>query len=107
MKPETVTSIKRNRHRDIYEPPHAGTPTRALYDLFMANKGRCVDTRQVSFVTSVRRNNCIKYLSLAYGLDIRMIKHFQFMLVGEWIGKEYVDYLAAEIAKEDAKNENA
>ena len=90
--------------RDLTAPPKAGSARRALYDLLFDNKGRIVDVRSVGFKNTHMRAQALEALRDTYGLDIRQCPgKYRFMLVGEWCGRIYVDYLAEKI-DEDARN---
>lgn len=59
----------------------------------MAHKGCSVD---ISSVVSSHRTE-IQSLIDFYGLDIWRVSKYHYMLVGEWFGKEYKDYLAEKL----------
>ena len=89
--------------RDLSAPPKEGSNRRALYDLLMAHKAEVVDIRGIPFTNRQMRLAAICALRAEYGLDIRLQRRFHYMLVGEWCGRVYVDYLAEKI-DEDARN---
>jgi len=89
--------------------PRPGTKLRVIYDTFMANKGVPVTFDR----DMLYRHRDGKYISAAlnqltdiYGLDIRRVSRnyrssSTYMLVGEWFGITYIDYLAERINKEE------
>ena len=77
--------------------PREGTKIRTLYDLFYANKGKAVSYNYE------KGKSVLPQLIDIYGLDIRYVgrgRSKQYMLVGEWFGITYVDYLAEELKHE-------
>lgn len=71
--------------------PGEGTKLRAVYDLFMANKGLPVQYK-------ANTNSNLFQLVNFYGLDIRRIRNGRWVLAGEWFGPTYVDYIADRLA---------
>lgn len=77
--------------------PREGTQLRVVYDLLQANKGQPVDidTKNRNYL-----NHQIDQLKSFYGLDIRSMPEakrkgvrYNHILVGEYVGKDYVNYL--------------
>src|SRR5215471_4206108 len=73
--------------------PKKGSKSRILYELLMENKGK-----SVIIDPSLKRKGARSYLENFYGLNI-VSKSFGgckgctvWMLAGEWIGPDYVDY---------------
>lgn len=96
MRVESVATAKRGKaHANTQRIPRAGTRLRAVYDLFQANKGSTIrlPPERRGRTADIRRQ-----LTDYYGLDIRKVTRSQYILVGEWFGKVYVDYLAQQIA---------
>jgi len=83
--------------RDLSAPPKEGSLRRALYDLLMAHKAEPVDIRGLQFKNGHMRLAALNALREDYGLDIRLQRRFHYMLVGEWCGRVYVDYIADKI----------
>ena len=75
--------------------PKPNTKLRQVYDLLQNNKGRVVDTSELDRTAK-------QYLSGIlpdyYGLDIRRMAKHRHCLVGEWFGRQYVDYVAERLA---------
>lgn len=102
MRCESAAMAKGRRSGAVNSCPREGTRLRILYDQFMANKAKPI--------TVPSRNDTSPYIEKLvniYGLDIRRLPRSpygsgvrQFMLVGEWFGKTYVDYVADRVAKE-------
>lgn len=91
MKVESVAKFKgsyRGNHKSRRIPAD-GTELRKLYNLFYRNKGKVITHvfDPVSYASMDQLRNF-------YGLDIRKIAYRKWCLVGEWFGKDYVDYLA-------------
>lgn len=80
------------------QKPKAGTKIRKLYDMFMQRKGEIVEGKLMDFAdvkNSSQVSFVIRNLNDIYGLDIRRISSKKYCLVGEWFGKDYIDYVAA------------
>ena len=73
--------------------PREGTKRRELYDYLQANKGNVIT---VSFAPGHGKSE-LAALQDFYGLDIRRIRHRQWVLAGEWFGSEYCDYIAERL----------
>jgi hypothetical protein len=82
--------------------PPEGTSLRAVWDKLQANKGEFVDVSDV-VITKIRSASGKYYPNYAHirmqltnfwGLDIAYKPHGMWCLVGEWKGKDYIDYLA-------------
>lgn len=79
--------------------PGEGTRLREVYDLFCANKGTVILEKGQSF------NNNVNQLRDFYEMDIRCLRkeHIadggfsRWVLVGEWFGDRYVDYVAGRM----------
>lgn len=67
--------------------PREGTQIRAIYDTFMANRGKVID-----WYHPRSRHSAIDYLINYYGLDLRCVAPKKWILAGEWIQGRYVDY---------------
>lgn len=93
MRNASANSVKRPSSV-LQRIPREGTALRATWDLFQANKGKPVCIRL--------RPSVLRQLEDFYGLDIRHIYHgggpVHYMLVGEWFGRVYIDYLAEELS---------
>ena len=79
--------------------PHEGTKLRALYDLFMANKGIVIEKPITMGEPPGRIYARLSALRDFYGLDIRKIRNGHWVLAGEWFGRVYVDYIAQRLAE--------
>lgn len=94
MKPASASQIKGTKRRG--PPPRSlpreGTRLRALYDLFMANKGAVIN-RPLTIEFDLG-GIAIEQLRNFYGLDIRCVGYGQWLLAGEWFGRVYIDYVA-------------
>jgi len=82
-------AVMKGRH----SPPHhlvptEGTKIRAVFDLFMANKGIPVHYK------AAKGEVQLYYLRDFYGLDIRRVGPQRFVLAGEWFDTVYIDYIA-------------
>ena len=75
------------------ETPAEGTFLRKVWDLLQENKGK--HTLKPKYIPTRDWGNATRDLRDFYGLDIR-----KGILVGEWFGRVYVDYLAQELEKE-------
>jgi hypothetical protein len=84
----TVASSIGRYSKPFRDAPREGTKIRALYDLFVANPGKAV---QISIGGA--NYTRLEYLRDSYGLDIRRLRKGYWVLVGEWVGKAYVDFL--------------
>lgn len=100
MKIQTCNSMKGRRARDLTAKPREGTHIREFYDLLMANKGHVVDVRSIPLSPQTRAQ-LLTQLAIVYGLDIRLVRHFNYMLVGEWCDTVYIDYLAESLEKDE------
>lgn len=87
MKLASVSQIKRNRGDVAVKFPRPGTRLRAAHDLFLQNRGV-----PISYVSD---SNVVRQLTDHYGMDLRCIEPGKWVLAGEWMGKNYVDYIAA------------
>jgi hypothetical protein len=77
--------------------PAEGTMVRKVWDLLQANKGQfvCVYPLIVSSKPKcTAAGHMRRYLTDFWGLDIAYKSGGMWCLVGEWKGKDYVDYLA-------------
>jgi len=110
MRQESAASAKGcSAHTQL--APRDGTKLRALYDLFMANKGTPVEVKifgNSKFGTKTGAAVRLEQLRSFYGMDIRCIKrrgHLPgiWVLAGEWFGPPYVDYVADRLAVLDRK----
>lgn len=82
--------------------PREGTKVREVYDLFIKSPGQLIKWK----VTDRTDTQVISQLRLAYGLDIRSVRHTNsnryktkpvtslWVLAGEWFGSIYIDYTA-------------
>ena len=110
MRQESASSLKRGLKRGhVNSPvPREGTDLRRTYDEFYSNRGTPVSPRPDLEGPLGRRivGNQIAQLINFYGLDIRVhgrcsenFRRKTYWLVGEWFGREYVDYLAQRLGK--------
>lgn len=106
MRCATVASIKYPKRSRIQEnsAPKAGTNIRSAYDLFKQHPGEPVEFKQFpNHITTIPK------LTDYYGLDIRKVQQGNsrtgrpslYMLVGEWFGRVYIDYVAQRIEQSD------
>jgi hypothetical protein len=100
MRTPSVNEIKTGHDR-THPIPAEGTALRALYDVLKANRGNPVqilkrpgDTRPHSYLATA-----LSQLENFYGCDIKKVAPRKYMLVGEWFGSYYADYMS-EVAKE-------
>lgn len=94
MKSVSVSMIKyRRKGCPQRMVPKDGTRLRAIYDALMDHKGEVVDIKDLLPITHHGRSQCLNQLRQNYELDIRMVRHFHYRLVGEWDGLVYLDYL--------------
>ena len=77
--------------------PKEGTQLRKAFDLFRANPGKPVHLYEIAGYP--RSGTIITQLTDFYGLDIKQVKRGYYMLIGEWFGSIYMDYLANMIDK--------
>jgi hypothetical protein len=112
MKLESAARAKRDLGPDLGKLPHEGTLIRAIFDRFQENRGRPV---RVFDIAGRSRGTWFNQLQDFYGLDIRKVSGSgakgrgagkgqgfnSYVLVGEWFGSKYVDYVAERL-----KNEN-
>lgn len=81
--------------------PRPGTILRELWDLLHVYRAESVE------ISSKRFNGGnLMLLRDFYGLDIRKVtkgRPPKYMLVGEWIGSRYVDYVAERIERFERK----
>ena len=95
MKSASVAMMKsRRRSCPQRMVPKEGSQLRALYDVLMENKGKAVNVKDILPSNNHRRQQFIHRLRQNYELDIRLCGHFNYSLVGEWVGVAYIDYLA-------------
>jgi hypothetical protein len=75
--------------------PAEGTRTRLIWDRLQAHRGTFVDVADLFEPrTSPRNRNAERQrITITWGLDI-VFKSSLWCLVGEWKGKDYIDYLA-------------
>lgn len=96
----TIASMTGRNHAPRHNAPRPGTKLRLLYDMFQAHRGKVVQLSQAD----TNHNRRIVDLTDYYGLDIRNVKYGgHYMLVGEWIGGTYRDYLVEALKREEAK----
>ena len=93
MRMMSAAQMKKSRPQN-QKIPKEGTALRKTYDKFQRKKGKVIKAKFSSGTYCE-----LEALKNFYGLDIRRIENGKWCLVGEWFGKEYVDYLAKEIAK--------
>lgn len=74
--------------------PAAGTHTRAIYDVFMRQKGK-----PIAFTPGKRDYEVMDRLRDFYGLDIRRVDKGKWVLAGEWFASKYVDYIAERLER--------
>jgi hypothetical protein len=86
----SVTQMKGHGHIQMW--PSEGTTLRAIWDLLQANKGKFVCV--YPFIPPTATHSYRSNLTNVWGLDIAYKKGGQWCLIGEWKGKDYVDYLA-------------
>lgn len=87
----SVSGMKGSKRRPAIELPREGTYLREVYDALMSNRGR-VTTLHMPLRSL---SGAVLQLEIFYGLDIRRAKHHrQYCLVGEWVGRAYIDYVA-------------
>lgn len=108
MKCMSAARIKNSKigRKNIRALPADGSHIRKLYDTLQNNKGV-----PVVFNSDSRFHMYCRYLSDFYGMDIRQIQRgdkrvgrpSKFMLVGEWFGRVYVDYVSDRIEREFAQ----
>ena len=80
-----IKGASQHLKRDI---PKEGSKIREMYDLFYSNRGKIID-----ITIDSGGYNRKSYLENSYGLDIRRISKEKWILVGEWDGKVYIDYV--------------
>jgi hypothetical protein len=97
MRSASVSEHKGKSTQRTQRIPREGTQLRALYDLFVANKGRVVDVSP-----TMRGGRALSDLTDYYEMDIRKLGHRRWVLAGEWFGPDYVDYIAAVLENHDA-----
>jgi hypothetical protein len=88
--------------------PSEGSRIRALYDLFKENAGYPLEFERMNKKERTKFQTTIQQLMDFYGCDIRSLGRQgvmgygpRYILVGEWDGPKYIDYLAERAAKED------
>lgn len=94
MKLASVSAVKRGKTEVVATLPRKGSHLREVHDRFLQNRGV-----PISFVTD-KHGAVVRQLTDYYGLDIRNIEPGKWVLAGEWIGKNYVDYIAAVAVQE-------
>lgn len=109
MRQESAASVKGRAHCQL--APREGTKLRTIYDAFYASKGVPIDS-PFGLVDGYQRQ-AIEQLRSFWGLDIRFVPGSnagrrgrgkalgKWVLVGEWFGRTYVDYIADRLAKLD------
>jgi len=73
--------------------PLPGTNIRALFDFLQENKG-------IPVILPPKKSLCSALTNLRdiWGLDIRHVGYGRrYMLVGEWFGRVYIDYIAERL----------
>src|SRR5882672_2543672 len=101
MRQETADSLKsslkgnKKHGAPLQKIPKEGTKTLELYDLFQANKGKIIHKP----ISKIYNSVFIRALTDYYGLDIMNLGYGKWVLAGEWVGNNYVDYIAAELNK--------
>ncbi len=107
------SSYGKHRNVSLQLIPREGTRLRKTYDLFQKNKAENIAIAHL-YNNMNSRNTSINQLINFYGLDIRKTydarssnkgrgkkepseRSSLYMLVGEWKGAEYVDYLAKKL----------
>jgi hypothetical protein len=107
----SAEEIKRGRASGAARDcPRAGTKIRSLYDLLMQSKGKAITLDYHLYGHPASMGYLLECLRNSYGLDIRRIPGSgsgrrgspgmmpnQYILVGEWIGKVYIDYVAEQL----------
>lgn len=101
MRCPTVNEIKRHKQFDKYQKPKEGTALRKYYDLFTENKGLPVQVAVKSTLPNAFTGVRLEQLRSRYGLDIRRLRTKEWVLVGEWDGRVYIDYIAERMSKDD------
>jgi hypothetical protein len=68
--------------------PQLGTKLREVYDLFMSSRGK-----PVKFSTTRQTNDrALETLRTYYGLEIENLEPGFWVLRGEWVNADYVDF---------------
>jgi hypothetical protein len=100
MRTDSVATATGRRGRLSQKIPRPNTRIRKIYDLFQTRKGEVV----TDLPQYVNNSVVIEQLRNFYGLDIRNLARgkstgrkkggSKWILVGEWFGPQYVDYVA-------------
>ncbi len=93
-------TIRGKKYKPLSNKPHWGTKTRRIFDCLQAHKAETVSLEPYNNKADVKI--IVNRLMDFYGLDIRKTgdcHHAEYMLVGEWFGKVYVDYVAEKMEK--------
>ena len=90
MRYKTAAQIKGSK-RVLQREPKQGTKIRVLYELFQMNKGVVLNMPLTNIFPPRYVYNLIDF----YGMYIRRVGYGQWILVGEWFGAKYVDYVAS------------
>lgn len=72
--------------------PREGTKLRELWDLFLAHKGEAVEVTFSNRGSALNRRK-LDDLTDYYGFDVKRLGPGRWMLVGRWIGHDYVSYV--------------
>lgn len=75
--------------------PKPGSRVRKLYNELFAHRGKVITLSNYKALASE-----ITALKDYYGCDIRNFGRGRYSLVGEWVGKNYVDYVAESLEDE-------
>ena len=104
MRVESAAMAKKKQIWQGSRRPDPNSRVGQLYDFLRAHRGQFVSI-PTQFRYGGRLGQSISQLQNFYGLDIRNCRiegnkyNFLYSCVGEWFGKDYVDYLAERIEK--------
>lgn len=117
MRPLSVAERQGKRNASTrQQQPREGSKIRQVYDRLVANKGRAVSIHGI-YKDTVTTQTALDQLRLFYGMDIRMLvrgfhakpypdsngrqrvvqRDSLYVLVGEWDGRAYIDYVAERL----------
>lgn len=101
-----ASHLKGKPRLPVQPKPREGTNLRALYDLFMGQRGLVIDlpiSTMPQFGKPSSMGATLSQLRDFYGLDIRNLGYRRWILAGEWFGATYVDYVAERQAEANRK----
>jgi hypothetical protein len=99
----SAADMKRGpRGHSLFERPREGSALRRVYDMFIPPL-TIVRTHKIAAEYGGKSRSAfraVRQLIDFYGLDLRLRRHGEWWLVGEYVGSEYRDYFAEQARRE-------